>query len=236
MSALAQVLRTRLAEVADPEAAPAMQAYMKSAMPFRGVPKPARARVLRAALATHPVADAAELATTVDDLWDGAAYREERYLAMDLAAHRRHLPWVGLAWLPRLRGWIVDAGWWDVTDELANRHVGRLLRAHPAEVTPVVRSWISDPDRWLRRSSVICQLSSAAATDRDLLTDAIETNAADPDFFLRKAIGWALRQYARTDPDWVRAFVAAHPELSPLSKREALRVITTSGAQHRSRG
>jgi 3-methyladenine DNA glycosylase AlkD len=224
-SGLPQALRDGLAELADPVAAPTMQAYMKSAMPFRGVPKPIRARVLRAALAAHPVQDGEALVTIVDDLWDAAAYREERYLALDLTGHRTHLPWVGPDWLPRLRAWIVDAGWWDVTDELANRHVGRLLRAHPDEVTPVVRGWATDPDRWLRRTSVICQLSSRAATDLDLLTTAIEANVADPDFFLRKGIGWALRQHARTDPDWVRAFVAAHPGLSPLSKREALRVI-----------
>ena len=229
MNGLAQALRNGLAELADPDAAPTMQAYMKSAMPFRGVPKPVRGRVLRAALAAHPVPDGAALATTVDDLWGAAAYREERYLAMDLAGHRRHLPWVGLDWLPRLRAWIVDAGWWDVTDELANRHVGRLLRAHPTEVTPLVRGWATDPDRWLRRTSVICQLSARADIDLDLLTTAIEDNTADPDFFLRKGIGWALRQHARTDPDWVRAFVSAHPELSPLSRREALRVVGEAG-------
>jgi 3-methyladenine DNA glycosylase AlkD len=223
--ALPEALRGGLAELADPVAAPTMQAYMKSAMPFRGVPKPVRVRVLRAALAAHPVHDGEVLAAVVDDLWGAATYREERYLAMDLAAHRRHLPWVGLDWLPRLRGWIVDAGWWDVTDELANRHVGRLLRAHPDEVTPVLRGWTTDPDRWLRRTSVICQLSSRADTDLDLLTTAVEANVGDPDFFLRKGIGWALRQHAHTDPDWVRAFVVAHPGLSPLSKREALRVI-----------
>ncbi len=222
---LTKALRDGLAELADPDAAQTMQAYMKSAMPFRGVPKPARERMMRAALAAHPVPDGAALAATVDDLWDAAAHREERYLAMSLAGHRRHLPWVGLDWLPRLRAWIVDAGWWDVTDELANRHVGRLLRAHPDEVTPILRGWATDPDRWLRRTSVICQLSSGVGTDLDLLTTAIEANTADPDFFLRKGIGWALRHYARIDADWVRAFVAAHPGLSPLSRREALRVV-----------
>jgi 3-methyladenine DNA glycosylase AlkD len=87
----------------------------------------------------------------------------------------------------------------------------------------VVRTWITDPDRWLRRTAVICQLQAAAATDTALLTEAIEANLDDPDFFLRKGIGWALRQYARTDPDWVRRLVAEHPGLSPLSRREALR-------------
>ncbi|SHL09615.1 3-methyladenine DNA glycosylase AlkD [Pseudonocardia thermophila] len=229
MTELAQLLRDGLAALAVPGDAPVMQAYMKSAMPFRGVKKPAREKLVREALAAHPVPDAAALAATVDALWDDAAYREERYLAIALIGQRRHLPWIGLDWLPRLRHWIVDGAWWDYVDELASKHVGRLLRAHPAELTPVVRGWATDPDRWLRRTAVICQLTAGADTDLGLLTHAIEANLTDPDFFLRKGIGWALRQYARTDPEWVRAFVAAHPGLSALSKKEALRRIGGAG-------
>ena len=82
-----------------------------------------------------------------------------------------------------------------------------------------MHGWRTDPDRWLRRTSVICQINAKERTDLDLLTDAIVANLDDKDFFLRKAIGWALRQHARIDPDWVRAFVAAHDDrLSGLSK------------------
>jgi 3-methyladenine DNA glycosylase AlkD len=101
-----------------------------------------------------------------------------------------------------------------------------VLRAHHAEVEPVVRGWARDADRWRRRTAVICQVGSKAAIDTDLLAEVIEANLADPDFFLRKGIGWALRQHARLDPGWVRDFVAAHEAaLSPLSRREALRNI-----------
>jgi 3-methyladenine DNA glycosylase AlkD len=216
-------LRADLAAHADAAAAVDMQRYMKSAMPFRGVAKPARERLLRAAVADHPLADTAALEAAVGELWDGAEFREERYLALSLAGHRRHARWVGPSWVPLLRHWIVTGAWWDFTDEIAGRRVGPLMRAHPDTLRPVVRAWITDPDRWLRRTSVICQLGSGAATDTALLTEAIEANLADPDFFLRKGIGWALRQHARTDPEWVRAFVAGHPGLSPLSRREALR-------------
>ncbi len=92
---------------------------------------------------------------------------------------------------------------------------------------PLIRGWAVDPDRWLRRSSIICQLGLAGRTDLDLLTEVIARNLADREFFVRKAIGWALRQYARTDPDWVRGFVAAHEtSLSPLSRREAMKHLT----------
>jgi 3-methyladenine DNA glycosylase AlkD len=216
-------LRADLATNADPAAAVEMQRYMKSAMPFRGVAKPARERLLQAAVAAHPVADAAELDAAVRELWDGAEFREERYLALSLTGHRRHVAWLAPSWVPLLRHWIVTGAWWDFTDEIASRRIGPLLRAHPAELRPVVRAWITDADRWLRRTSVICQLQARAATDTALLTEAIEANLTDPDFFLRKGIGWALRQHSRKDPEWVRTFVADHPDLSPLSRREALR-------------
>lgn len=104
---------------------------------------------------------------------------------------------------------------------IAAHLVGPILRAAPAEVTPIIRSWTTDPDRWIRRTSIICQLGSKDRTDTDLLAAAIESSSTDADFFLRKGIGWALRQHADTDPAWVSAFLASHPELSPLSRREA---------------
>ena len=217
---LVQVVRDGLAALADPEAAPAMQRYMRSAMPFRGVPKPARAHLLRDLLAAHPAP--ADLRALVGELWDGAAYREERYLALALTGSRWSPP-QDATWVPLYRHWIVDGGWWDFTDEIAAKRIGPLLRADPASLTPVLRAWITDPDRWLRRTSVLAQLGSRADTDLGLLTDAIEGNLDDPDVFLRKAIGWALRQHARVDPGWVRRFVDEHPGLAPLSRREALK-------------
>ena len=224
---LGPAVRAALAARADPEAAPVMQAYMKSAMPFHGVAKPGREEVLREVVAAHPVPDAQALLAEVRALWDGADHREERYLALALLGHRRHRGWAEPGWVPDLfQGWIVDGAWWDLTDEIANRHVGPLVTAHgsaPHGLAALMREWSVHPDRWLRRTSVICQLGAKDHTDLGLLTDAIEANLDDPDFFLRKGIGWALRQYSRTDPGWVRAFVDAHPGLSPLSRREALK-------------
>ena len=217
MNDLASLVRAGLAARADAAAAESMQAYMKSAMPFRGVPKPARTALLRE---LGPLLDDRTAVTAAAGaLWDGAAYREERYVAVALARMSPPDP----DRLPVFEHWIRTGAWWDLVDEIAAHLVGPLLRAHPRRAEPVVRSWIDHPDRWLRRTSVIAQLGARSATDVGLLTAAIEANQDDPDFFLRKAVGWALRQYARTDPDWVRAFVADHPRLSPLSRREALR-------------
>jgi 3-methyladenine DNA glycosylase AlkD len=118
---------------------------------------------------------------------------------------------------------MVSGAWWDHVDEVSHR-VGDLLREFPVEIRPMVAAWQHSPDYWLRRSSIICQLGARERTDRSLLAEAILASADERNFFLRKAIGWALREYARTDPDWVRTFVAQHDDrLSPLSRREALK-------------
>jgi len=120
-----------------------------------------------------------------------------------------------------LRELIVTSAWWDYMDELAHR-AGDLLAGWPAEVRPAPLTWTRSDDRWLRRASIICQLGARDRTDIELLTIAIESGMHDSDFFIRKAIGWALRDYARTDPAWVQSFAGTR-ELSPLSRREALK-------------
>ena len=216
-TAVVAAVRSRLALRADPVAAPGMQAYMKSPMPFHGVAAPARAALLRELL--PQLDDPVVVMRAAEELWDGATHREERYLATALARRAPPDP----ARLPLYGHWIVTGAWWDHVDEIAARLVGPVLLAHPDDVRPVVREWARDPDRWLRRTAVVCQLGAKERTDRALLVEAIEANLDDGDFFLRKGIGWALRQYARVDPGWVRGFVDTHPALSPLSRKEALR-------------
>ncbi len=119
---------------------------------------------------------------------------------------------------------IVTGAWWDYVDELAHR-AGDLLAGSPAEVRPVLLTWAGSHDTWLRRAAIIGQLGRREQTDLELLTAAIEAALGESEFFLRKAIGWALRDYARTDPDWVRSFADTR-ELSPLSRREALKHLS----------
>jgi 3-methyladenine DNA glycosylase AlkD len=221
--ALVVAARSRLAAAGDPRKAPEMQRYMKSELPFRGVASPERKALAKELFAAHPLPSVAALRTAVLALWRDAAYREERYLAIDLTGHRTYRAWQTPALLPLYEEMIVTGAWWDFVDEIANRRVGPLLRGFPAELTPVMHAWATDEDLWKRRTSIICQLSFKEDTDTALLTAAIEANTGDRDFFIRKGIGWALRQFARTEPGWVRAFVDSHPELSPLSVREAVK-------------
>jgi 3-methyladenine DNA glycosylase AlkD len=126
--------------------------------------------------------------------------------------------------MPLWRHLVVTGAWWDVVDDVASHLVGDVLAGHRRGATPTIRAWAVDADLWLRRTAVICQLGHQAETDLDLLRLAIEANVDDPSFWLRKAIGWALRQHARTDPDWVRAEVdRLGDRLSGLSRREALK-------------
>jgi 3-methyladenine DNA glycosylase AlkD len=223
---LVSAIRSALAGAGDPERAEGQQRYMKSEMPYRGLTRAELRAVLRPILAdpAHRLADRAEWAGTVRELWDGATHREERYAATALTGHRAYRMWQDPDAVPLYRHMIATGAWWDHVDELASRRIGPILLSHKATLTPLMREWATDDDLWLRRSAIISQLTFKAHTDTTLLADAIEPNLADTRFWIRKAIGWALRQYARTDPDWVRATVAAYGnQLSGLSRREALK-------------
>jgi len=228
---LAQRIRSRIAEAGDPARAEPMRAYMRSAMPFRGVQaKPLRA-ICRAVYDEHPLPDLDSWERAVRELWDDAAYREERYAALALTTHRRYRGYQGPQTLPLYRHLVVTGAWWDLVDSLAGHNVGGVLAGHRDAVTPTVRQWAEADDMWLRRTAILCQLGHKEATDLVLLRAAIEANLEGSvfgsEFFIRKAIGWALRQHARVDPGWVRAFVDEHgTRLSGLSRREATKHLS----------
>ena len=209
---------------ADPVRAVAQQAYMKSKLPYFGIPAPGLRALLRPVLRAYAPPSRAVHEATVLTLWDEASHREEWYAAIALSRHRVAQPWRDSESLPIWRHLVVSGAWWDVVDETASHLVGDVLRHHRAATTPVLRAWAVDDDLWVRRTAVIAQLGHKTDTDLELLTHAIEANLADRTFWLRKAIGWSLREYAYTDPDWVRAFVASHEDqISGLSRREALK-------------
>jgi 3-methyladenine DNA glycosylase AlkD len=214
-------IRRGLAELADPVKAPEMQRYMKSSMPFYGVQKPARTTLARAIFAEHEL-DEHAWRETILTLWRDATHREERYMALALLQDRRYRAYRTLEALPVYEELIVTGAWWDFVDEIACGPLGELL----PEVAPVLREWSTDTVMWKRRAAIIAQVRCKAATDFALLTDCIEPNRADPEFFIRKAIGWALRAYAWVDPRAVITYCDSH-KLAPLSRREALKNVTT---------
>jgi len=193
-------------------------------MPFRGVRALRQREVFRRAFAAHPLASLDEWRATVLALWREARFREERYAAVALTGDRRYRAYQTLDALPLYEDLIVTGAWWDLVDALAIHRVGDLLRRDPEPMIRTLLAWSRDADPWKRRTAILAQNASKAQTDEDLLFACIGPNLGDPDFFIRKAIGWALREYAKVRPDAVARYVHAHVgELSPLSRREALK-------------
>lgn len=224
---VAQV-RATLAAAGDPGRAAGQQRYMRSTLPYHGVTSPELRRLVGPLLRARPPADRETWEATVRALWDGATHREERYAALALAEHRAARAWQDPAVLPLHRHLVVTGAWWDLVDVVGPRLVGGVLREHRAEVTPVVDAWAVEDDLWLRRAAILSQLLHRGATDTALLERCVRANlegsAHGSEFFVRKALGWALRQHARVDPAWVVALVEELGDrLSGLTRREALK-------------
>ena len=211
-------LREQLAAVADPERAKAMAAYMRHQFPFLGVPSPKLRLALRTA---EPVRlGQAELTSVSRKLWR-LPQREYQYAACSLLS--RFTKGCGPDFLDVAHELIVVKSWWDTVDPLASHTVGTLVQKHPGLVSRM-DEWIGSDNLWLARTAVLHQLHYREATDVDRLFRYALKQAAHQDFFMRKAIGWALRQYAWVAPETVRAFVLAHEaKFSGLTKREALK-------------
>jgi 3-methyladenine DNA glycosylase AlkD len=221
---LVGALRSALRRVADPTKAAPMQAYAKSSMPYIGVTTPERRAVCREVFAEVDFPSAATWRRAALGLWRGARFREERYCAIDLIGVRRFDRYQNMAALPMYEEMIVTGAWWDYVDAIAGHRLGTLLRRFPREMRLEMLAWSRSDDLWKRRSAILCQLTFEKDTDLGLLYAVIEPALSSKEFFLRKAIGWALRQYAWTDPQEVRRYVREHEgALSPLSKREALK-------------
>lgn len=224
-SELVDAIRVALRSGANAERAIGQQRYMKSEMPFLGLTSPERHGLLRPLLADPAlrIESRSTWERSIRDLWDRAEVREDRYAALALIRHRAYRSWRDPDVMPLVQHLIVTGAWWDYVDEVGNV-VGEVLVLDPEGEGLRMRAWAEHEDMWLRRSAIISQLRHKDNTDTTLLEDVIEPNLDDREFFVRKAIGWALRQYARTDPEWVRAFVGAHGQrLSGLSRREALK-------------
>jgi len=195
-----------LLPLADPTRAVGMASYLRDQFPFLGIPTPARRAAVRALLPR-----------TVDwDLVDACWARPEReyqYVACD------HLKKVTLTGedLPRLRTLVTTKPWWDTVDALA-KPIGAV--ASPADMG----AWAVDENLWVRRVAILHQLGRRVETDTDLLGDILAANLGSGEFFIDKAIGWALRDYSKTDPAWVRGFLATH-EMSALSRREGSKYL-----------
>ncbi|MEV6051821.1 DNA alkylation repair protein [Streptomyces sp. NPDC052107] len=225
-SALADTLLERVtgvfAAAADSGRAGPMRAYMKDVAPFLGIPTPYRRALSRTVLAGTPRPGEADCAAIALRCW-ALPEREYHYFAVDYL--RGHAGRCSSGLLPVTRHLVTTAPWWDTVDPLAAHVVGRLVAADP-RLTADMDAWITDGDLWLVRTALLHQLARKESTDADRLFTYCLLQSGHPDFFIRKAIGWALREYAKTDPEAVRAFLARERgRFAPPTVREALKNI-----------
>lgn len=200
--------------------ATAMSAYMKNKFPFLGIKKPLLEKVLK------PFLEAYKAEPTIDwqlihQLWD-LPEREFQYTAMlILQVQKKRLVLEDLAEIERL---ISHRSWWDTVDFLATHLLGFLGLNHIESMQGTMLIWSRSSNIWIARSSLLFQLKYKTQTDTDLLAACILNNATSEEFFIRKVIGWILREYSKTNAEWVSAFIKENT-LSSLSVREGSKYL-----------
>ncbi len=205
----------------DPARAEPMVAYMRHQFAYLGITAPEQRALNRAVLDGAGRPTQADLRDVAQACWVRDE-REYQYFAVRLM--RRYVGVCEAGFLDVVRPLITTKPWWDTVDELAAHVVGPLVTTYPGLVT-TMDDWSGNEDMWLVRTAILHQVRYRETTDSERLFRYCAAQAGHRDFFVRKAIGWALREYAKVAPGAVRAFVGAHPELSGLSRREALKNV-----------
>lgn len=218
MLSITDALEEALVQAADPEKALGMEAYMKNRFRFMGITKPERAAIQKPFFASLQQAGC-EAGAFLLFCWQKTE-REWHYAGMDYALANRKLQAPGF--LAQLETALTTHSWWDTVDLLATRGVGPWLKKHPELEKTTIARWRKHPNMWLNRSCLLYQLHYKQETDFDLLKSLCRDYAGSKEFFIQKAMGWALRHYARTNAEGVIQFVTETP-LPALSKREALK-------------
>ena len=212
-------LEKELKAVANPDDAVAMKAYMKNKFEFLGVKTPARRKLTKAFFKqqTDSVIDW----DFINETWSNS-YRELQYAALDYLESRKKL--LTPSDLPRLKKLAQTKSWWDTIDFL-DRLVGSIIARFP-ETKEIIFAWSCDEDIWLRRLAIDHQLLRKEETDTELLEKILVNNLGKSEFFINKVIGWALRDYSKTNPDWVRDFIERHQtKMAALSIREGSKYL-----------
>jgi 3-methyladenine DNA glycosylase AlkD len=220
-----QPLKSRYEASGDPVRALQMKKYMKDQYVFYGIPTPARRAMMNEHIREFGLPDWKEIEKIARNLWE-LDQREYQFTLVDLMNRmkKKLIP----DNLPLLEYLITTKSWWDTVDGLSGWLVGELFMRHPELIPQTTKKWMASGNIWLQRSCLLFQLKYKKDTDLELLFGFIEELEHHKSFWIRKAIGWTLREYSKTDPLTVQDFVDAHPELSGLSKREALKVINRS--------
>ncbi len=214
-------LKSAFEKHANPTIAAGAKAYMRNKSEFYGLPSPLRRQLVKEFIAHSGYPSYEQLEEMVRYAWE-QPQREWQYAAMEIVEKSLKKADPGL--LDLAEWMITNKSWWDSVDFVAPNIVGALFKKFPEVRMLYIEKWMNSGYLWLQRSCLIHQLHYNKTTDQELLFTLCERLANHPDFFIRKAIGWSLRQYSKTFPDAVVAFVNTH-EMSNLSRKEALKVI-----------
>jgi 3-methyladenine DNA glycosylase AlkD len=224
---LVRFVQKRLNEVADPEKAVPMAAYMKTDRPFYGVQKGERVPIYREMKRRFAPTSHDEYKGGVLALWN-LPHREEKYTAIEYACQSKQ--YITPRSLQLYEKLIREGAWWDLVDGVAIVLVGHLLLENRKEIRPIMEKWIDDPDFWVRRTVLIAHCHHKSETDEKQLFDHCLRRAHEKEFFIRKAIGWTLREYSYTAPEVVRDFLIDNRDkLSGLSFREGAKHLVRTG-------
>jgi len=212
-------LKTLLEQNADPILATPMKKYMRDQFEYLGIKSPQFKSLMKEYMAVHGMPPLSELNIILRDLW-GLSQREFQYAGTSLLG--RSEKQLTAIFIRTIEYMIVTKSWWDTVDTISGGPLGVHFRRFPQVKEKYLTKWRLSDNFWLRRATILFQLNYKKETDFELLCEIICENLGSKEFFINKAIGWSLRQYARVDPEAVRKFVEATP-LHPLSRREAMK-------------
>jgi 3-methyladenine DNA glycosylase AlkD len=215
----ADKLITLLKQHQNSENQEAMEAYMRNQFRFFGIRTPERTTLLRDFLKENGKPSIEELPAIVHSLWS-EPQRECQYVALGLID--KQSKYLTKEHLPLLEEMIVTKSWWDTIDHIAPNQVGKIFQKE--EDDTYIEKWIHSDNMWLNRIAILYQLKYKAKTDEERLFRYIVMHHQSKEFFIQKAIGWALREYSKTNPEAVKSFIQSE-ELAPLSKREGLKHV-----------
>jgi 3-methyladenine DNA glycosylase AlkD len=212
-------LKSLLEANADPESAVAMSKYMRDQFAYLGIRAPEMQVLIPQFIRENGVPEEADVVEIIKELWD-LPQREYQYAALSILSKlRKKVPQERIKLLEHL---IVTKSWWDTIDSIASNDVGMYFKLYPEQIASYTAKWMDSGNYWLQRTAILFQLKYKTQTDTRLLFTYIGRLAQEKEFFIRKAIGWALREYSKTDPTAVLQYVEHYP-LSPLSAKEALK-------------
>ena len=221
-----QIMVTHLEQNGNPKIAAAQQQYMRNQFEFYGLKSPERRLIQKAILVEYGMPTIEQMPKLLDLMWQNP-HRDLQLYGLDLI--ERSIKKVEKDFIIVLEKLIITKSWWDTVDMLAGKLVAQHFKRFPELLPDYPNKWMASGNMWLQRSAIIFQLKYRKTTDTDLLFDYILRLKDSKEFFIQKAAGWALREYSKTDWEFVLDFIEAHPDLAPLTRREGLKWMKQKG-------